>query len=655
MSASKETNKSLHFEDHLQTALEAARLEGYDSAADQLRDLLCQTLETKVGLCLRSLQPQDALAHAKRYAEIAPSHYGLLFLCKTYCTLGYYRDAEITGRCGLIKVAADQRETMQYFTDTVHIHHMRRRDPIEHFPPEVLLPIMMYLPSDRMACLGVSRAWRRCVQQLPLWQDLEVKKRLNAQQVQAVLRPELRNLRWYPELLTPCQFLTSLAENGCNRIEKSDINIGYNDQTVDDTQGLFLDKQPRHGNVRFFRSLVHIGEYLTELNLHMTFRPHLIVRTLLAGLPQIISLSCDDCDGPLENGEFPDIPLPTSVKLRHLKCTGAYIKLEELDFIPDIAPQLRSFVFSVKKMQLDLYNPLLERFQHMCPSLQAFDCSEILGHPTSQKWFASYYDREDHDPSEGGLRFFGVYPDAFNGDNGIGNWIGNWIFRNQDHLDVLFCEFYNLNAHGRRPADMIPRCRRLEALHIKNDFPPSLGQLPEFLLSCSQLKSLVLHKMQPTEECMRAIGRLPYLELVQISGCRFLDPAPLLAFLQGCRSKIKALDIDIVGDRYPLNEQLFAALGTMNTLKFLRLRVCHEFEFDLEGEVYMLPTACLYALMMNAVKSGLDQGLEHLYYTHDVMVFQDRYMGIFLRAVFENAIHGDSRSAHEDIIEKYRP
>ncbi|ORY89966.1 hypothetical protein BCR43DRAFT_499774 [Syncephalastrum racemosum] len=213
-----------HLEEHLQRVFEAARNEGQDDIANQVHGLLCQLLQTKVDQCLRSLQPQEALAYAKQHVEIAPPHNGFSLLSKTYCILAYYREAEALARCGLLKVTLDHREAMQHFIHTARVHYAKRRDPVHHLPAEIMAGIMQYILQERITCLGVSRNWRHRLQLLPIWQTLEVVKWLprqerNAHCMRTVLRPELRNIVWASNV-SLCWFLSKLTQHQCNRIQK---------------------------------------------------------------------------------------------------------------------------------------------------------------------------------------------------------------------------------------------------------------------------------------------------------------------------------------------------------------------------------------------------------------------------------------------------
>ncbi|ORY89967.1 hypothetical protein BCR43DRAFT_119818 [Syncephalastrum racemosum] len=243
------------------------------------------------------------------------------------------------------------------------------------------------------------------------------------------------------------------------------------------------ESHPSYSSMEFFESIVHLGEHLTELTLRMMWRPHQLIRTILAALPQLVFLTCEDTHGRVINDErCPHIPLPASVQLQHLACDGAYWALEELDFIPSIAPRLRSFQIAMDLQNLFAYNPLFENFQQMCPNLQAFDCSGRCAYPITKKWFGRFYSQEHHDHSPSGLRFFAVYPQAFNrGSSGI----PDWIFQNQGSLEVLSCGARSQPLVGVADvqSERFICCKRLTALDIRVGFPAQLGQLHRFLLS----------------------------------------------------------------------------------------------------------------------------------------------------------------------------
>ncbi|ORY99089.1 hypothetical protein BCR43DRAFT_513232 [Syncephalastrum racemosum] len=168
-----------------------------------------------------------------------------------------------------------------------------KADPLDKLPDDVLASIFKYVPEKRILCIGLSRAWRARMINLPVWQILKIdlKNKLPEGIWQdglcQVLHPSLESVSVTTDVPL-CTPVSLLAESGCINIQRfsiTDENGCSFGSTAPDAD-LYLNK-------RFVSNVQKLASsYLTDLRIVSRQIPCNLILLLLQLCPNLTLLSC---------------------------------------------------------------------------------------------------------------------------------------------------------------------------------------------------------------------------------------------------------------------------------------------------------------------------------------------------------------------------
>lgn len=346
--------------------------------------------------------------------------------------------------------------------------------------------------------------------------------------------------------------------------------------------------------------ITQLGAHLKELTLHVAFQPRHALRRLIANLPQLETLTCDNLSS--DTGQLPlyaDGPLPQGpLKLKHLCFVGMAWPIEEIDYLPTITPDLVRLVVEQRPTRHSERGiEAVRGFLEHCPKL------ETLVWMRDASVYLDILERCAHTrpntSRRSGLRHFLLDRRIKLSDD----FLHGIMTHSQDTLEALYCGSQVDDA----PRDMTPALvfPHLRWLSLNIGLLPTFGSMRHLLTSSPLLEEVRLRNFDLLPADMRVLARLPKLHTLVLDVCASGQDSLLELFqgvvASGCPLSTLEITEFMVVDA--LNEEVFTALAHITTLTRLVMSI---------EEVERYEDICLHAFLDAARTSGIAKSLRYL-------------------------------------------